>query len=433
VLDALIRIGGFFTMTFIAAMPYTMWFATGFTELLPWNGGSTRIWSYLTIHGLFLLFIVSLLIWETARWFRTLHVRDLKGRAPLVLLVVFGFALAWLLGVIFFFRGERIMLVALPLIPWIALLFFRPQQSRAMRYVLVLAGLSLCITMGVEFYVLGGDNGRQNMVFKFYIQVWLFLSVAAGAALAWLLSGIAAWRPALRNAFYAVSGVLIFAAALYPVVATQGKAAFRMADETPVTLDGMAFLRYAEDYWESGLTEPVDMIHDYEIIRFMQEEVEGSPVIIEAQSGLITYQWGARIAMFTGLPTVMGWDNHQRQQRSLAPMPQMVNQRTANVNAFFTTTNIRDAERILRHYGVEYVILGAYEQSRYRDAGGLAKFDVMQASGLLEEVFSFEHEGVTSRVYRVNQSLLESIPVALSVMPEAEEPDTMFELEVPEP
>ena len=73
--------------------------------------------------------------------------------------------------------GYPATLIVLPFITWIAILFFRPGQSRPMQYILVLAGLGLSITLGTELITLANDNGRQNTVFKFYVQVWLLLSV----------------------------------------------------------------------------------------------------------------------------------------------------------------------------------------------------------------------------------------------------------------
>ena len=46
-----------------------------------------------------------------------------------------------------------------------------------------MVGFALAMTMGVEVVVLSGDIGRQNTVFKFYIQVWLILSVAESDSL----------------------------------------------------------------------------------------------------------------------------------------------------------------------------------------------------------------------------------------------------------
>lgn len=417
-LDMVVRIGGFLILADLVVAPYDAFFATAFTQLKLWDGGNTPVWAYLDIHGLFLFMLVSLLFWDTVRWMRATRVRSLRGRAALLSVLLFGCLLVWLAAVVFFFRGERVAIIVLPLVVWIALLFFRPGQSRAVQYVLVLGGLSLCITLGVEFVVLANDNGRQNMVFKFYNQVWLFFSVVGASAFAWIVAGTARWRTRLAVPWYGVAALLITTAALYPLMATQGKAVFRLGSGTPLTLDGLEYMQYANytevvdrlvmDQVEQPVYEQISLLDDYRLIRWLQDNIVGSPVIIEAQSYLLLYQWGGRISINTGLPSVVGWDYHQTQQRSLGNMPQMVRMRVANVNAFYTTPIISEAANLLYHYEVGYVIVGALERARYSASGGLEKLDRMVEMGLLSVVY---REGI-SVVYQVNREALPAAALA---------------------
>lgn len=406
-LDLVIRVGGFLVLMVLAVLPYDYWFATAFSSFNTWEGGKTPIWAYLTIHGLFLFFIFSLLCWETWRWLNSVRASALRGKAGLILACLFAFAVMWIVSMMFFFRGERATLIVVPLVVWTAVLFFRPGQARAMQYVLVLTGLSLCITLGVEFIVLGGDIGRQNTVFKFYMQVWIFLSVAAGAAASWLATHSERWRLGLRMVWYGLAAILIMAAGLFPIMATRGKVVFRIAPNMPLTLDGMDFMRYGS-YWELNTPEAFSMVHDYNAIRWLQENARGTPVIMEGQS-VREYLWGGRISIYTGLPSVVGWLHHQTQQRSLDPMPRLVRQRGANVNAFYTTPEINVAVDMLRHYNVTYVIVSSLELGRYGDSGGLAKFDVMVNQGLLSVAYQ---EG-DATIYEVNRDALRIMPVAL--------------------
>ena len=66
-----------------------------------------------------------------------------------------------------------------------------------MQFVLVITALALALTLAVEVVVLDGDVGRANTIFKYYMQVWLFFSVAAGAGVAWLLEASRRWRPGI--------------------------------------------------------------------------------------------------------------------------------------------------------------------------------------------------------------------------------------------
>ena len=408
-LSLLGRVGGFLLLVLLVAAPYTMWFASGITAFKIWEGNKTPIWAYVTIHGVFLFLLVSLLVWETARWLASVKVSSLRGRMHILYTLLLGAAVVVAAGLILMVMGYRVAIIIAPLIGWIALLFFRPNQARPMQFVLVLAGLALAITMGTEVVTLANDNGRQNTIFKFYIQVWLLFSVMGGAAFAWLMSNSFAWRARLAIPWYLFAGILFFVAALYPIQATRGKAFYRFAPETPTTLNGMDYMQYTF-YSEDGAFSGFDMNDDYNVIRWLQDNIEGSPIIMEAQSSTSLYKWGGRISINTGLPSVVGWDYHQRQQRSLDKLPTLVDQRRANVNAFYTTLEPVTAAEILRHYGVEYIIVTSYEKARYGETGGLDKFDDMVNAEMLTIVYD---EG-DATIYQVNQSMLEAVAIAYS-------------------
>ena len=174
-----------------------------------------------------------------------------------------------------------------------------------------------------------------------------------------------------------------------------------MSPDVPLTLDGNAYLNYARHY-EDGLTDFVELRYDYEAIDWLNRNVVGSPVIMEAQSLGSLYKWGGRISINTGLPSVAGWDYHQTQQRSIEWMPRVVRQRAANVNAFYATVDVAAASDILRFYNVRYVIVTDYEIKRYVNTGGLVKFSAMLDRGLLS--IAYESEKVT--IYEVNQDAL---------------------------
>jgi YYY domain-containing protein len=402
-------VGGFLLFSFALSLPYITWYASVYNKALPWNGPRTPLWAYLDIHGLFIFLVFSLLVWETGRWLRSVRVSSLRGKGPALaggcLAIIFILLGAALLA----FTNHQVTLVVVPLLLWIGILFFRQGQSREMQFVLVLAGLALGLTLGVEFIVLDGDIGRQNTLFKFYIQAWLLFSVVGGAAVAWLLNGAERWSGWARNPWYLVTVVLFTSAALYPIMATRGRAQDRMSPDTPLTLDGMTYMLTSKQYEgdptvlaENPTATPIVLADDYNMIRWMLEHVQGSPVIMEGRSTQGSeYKWDSRVAIYTGLPSVLGWNFHQRQQRTLDPMPRVVQQREANINAFYTTTNIDLAWDMLRHYDVTYIIVGGYEKAYY-PAAGLAKFDEMVGRGLLKVVY----QGGSNTIYETQKDAL---------------------------
>lgn len=400
-------VGGFLVSSFLGVLPYTTYYAAIYNSIRPWTDGKTPLWAYFDIHGLFLFLVFSLLLWETGRWLRTTWVAALRGQilvlaAGLVIIVV-----GLLAAVVATLIEWQVMLIAFPLLLWTAALLLRPGQSRAMQFTLLLIGLAIGLTLGVEFIVLDGDIGRQNTVFKFYIQAWLLLSVVGGAIFAWMIASMAAWRPGPRGLWTTTATILLFMAALFPMMATQGKAVFRLNQAVPLTLDGAAFMNGSTHYEGEPMLlaitpdlAPWPMDEDYRLIRWMQENLPGNPVIMEGLSSDTQYRWNARISIYTGFPAVIGWNFHQRQQRTLEPMGRLVEMRNANVNAFYQLESIGMAWEMIRYYDVEYIVAGRLERA-YFPPEGLQKFDEMVTMGLLEVAYVDDMTGMT-KLYRVN-------------------------------
>jgi hypothetical protein len=105
--------------------------------------------------------------------------------------------------------------------------------------------------------------------------------------------------------------------------------------------------------------EEFSLEEDYKAIRWMQENIQGSPVIVEAN--IPEYRWGSRFTIYTGLPGVLGWNWHQRQQR-VSGRPGMVEERASDIVDFYLTRSIEEAEAFLDLYEVQYVVVGALER-----------------------------------------------------------------------
>jgi len=86
----------------------------------------------------------------------------------------------------------------------------------------------------------------------------------------------------------------------------------------------------------------------------------------------VEYQWGNRFTIYTGLPGVVGWSWHERQQRALLPS-EIVTNRIADIATFYTTTDPQTAEKFLEQYNVKYIIVGQLERIEY-PGSGLEKF-----------------------------------------------------------
>jgi uncharacterized membrane protein len=103
----------------------------------------------------------------------------------------------------------------------------------------------------------------------------------------------------------------------------------------------------------------------------MQRNVTGSPVIVEANTP--EYNWGTRYTIYTGLPGVVGWNWHQRQQRALTP-PEWVTGRVDAVGLFYNSIDRMQVKQFLSQYDVRYIVVGQLERGLYAPEG-IQKFE----------------------------------------------------------
>jgi YYY domain-containing protein len=379
----IMAIGGILLITilsFLMYQPYRQWYGQGYSKIGLWSGTHTPLGSYLVHWGLFLFLIVSWMAWETNEWMATTPASALRKLRPYQGLIwtAAGLLLTVIMGLLVL--KASIAWFVLPLAVWALVLLLRPGMSDVKRIVLFLTGTSLVITLVVEVVVVKGDIGRMNTVFKFYLQAWVMFAVCAAASLGWLWDAQSRWLSSWRVPWQVILGVLAASAALYPIMAGMAKIEDRMTDIAPHTLDGMMYMGYAS-YAERWGT--MDLSQDYRAIRWMQETVQGSPVIVEANLKDL-YRWGSRFSIYTGLPGVVGWEWHEQQQRALLPSA-WVSDRIAEIEQFYTTTDIQQAVNFLKKYNVKYIILGQQERGLYPGAG-LDKFELANGA-LWKDVF----------------------------------------------
>lgn len=377
------------TVTFY---PYTQNYATAYAGLQAWTEAKTQISDYLTVHGFFLALGLIYLIAEFRSQVRERLLPDWLGQAgPFVLVLgVVLLAGGWALGV-------RIWLIALPLFILAVLLAFGRDLPAARRLALLLLALALAVTMGVEVIRQKDDIGRMNTVFKFSMQAWVLFGVSTAYGLAGWVSRAATWRPGWRRLALAVTALLFAATLLYPPFAARAKMRDRFsAEASPRGLDGMAYMDRAI-YVDNG--QDMRLADDKAAMLWLLRNVAGSPVILEGQ--VVEYRWGSRFSIYTGLPTVQGWNWHQRQQRSV--VPQVVERRVSQVQELYNTVDLARARKLLDTYQVSYVIVGALERAYYT-AEGLAKFEALVGQGYLQQVYTggavtiYEVVGRSSRV-----------------------------------
>ncbi len=338
-------------------------------------------------------------------------------------------ALAFLSGVVSLYRPSAAVALAITAAATFFMIVNRRVPSRFFPWALVAIGSA--IAASTEFVYVADDlrNSdweRMNTVFKFYLQSWTLLAVGTAVLVARLWRearfgadgetpqplGIVA-EPATRRTpavtvrdtslrstrvAAVVATTLLAFGMIYPVLATPVRLDWDMeSSPAGLSLDGYAWMDGGQIL--NGTNEPIEFSGDLAAIDWLNEHADGTPVILEASIGPYRGN-GSRISSATGLPTVLGWDRHQRQQR----YEPGISQRMADVRAIYNETDLTTKLEELRRYRVRYVIVGDVERywnlpenpTYYASAEGLAAFDALLGNGL-----ELAFESGNTRVYEV--------------------------------
>jgi YYY domain-containing protein len=355
-------------LAYLLYQPFSYWFAQGYNQVSIWTGDYTPFWSYVTHWGLFLFVSLTWIIWEFRDWLATTPATSLKKLIPYQGLIWAG-GILLLLAIIFMLTaGIEIAWLVVLMIFFSLLLTLRPNYPEMRRVISFLITLGLTLTLVVELVYLKGDLGRMNTVFKIYMQAWTILAIASAGSVIMLWPAIdRMWHESFRRIWLIALILLIGSAGLFTLLGTMDKIRDRFTSNAPHTLDGMAYMPYTS-YSDNGVTYSLGQ--DYKAIQWMQDNIKGSPVIVEGNE--TEYRWGTRYTIYTGLPGVVGWNYHQRQQRGVVSS-EPVQQRVDEVGEFYSTTDQGFVTNFLEEYNVKYIIVGLMEKAIYPPEG-LQKF-----------------------------------------------------------
>jgi YYY domain-containing protein len=185
----------------------------------------------------------------------------------------------------------------------------------------------------------GGELHRMNTVFKLYFQAWVLLALAFPAFVTDLLDRSGR---VMRAATVIVLLVGITVSLCYPMAAIY----LRWGARAP-SLDGLAYLDR-------------DHPSDAAAIRWLAITAHDQPVVLEASGD--PYSYFARASANTGLPTVLGWANHENVWRGQDPR---ISERKLDVDRIYRETDVDVIRPLLARYRIAYVFIGDLERERY--------------------------------------------------------------------
>jgi len=385
---------GFILLTIILYYPFIKWFGQGYTSINIWQGDKTPFGSFLIHWGLFVFIIFSWLIFEIYQWMSITPLSALSPYYPYRRYFFLLLALVLIAIVIGFILGVKVTLIIIPAVILLSFLLFRKNYSDKKRFILFIVIAGLILTLAVEGVVLKGDIGRMNTVFKFYLQAWTLLALGSAYFLQKILNVLFTKKHGfhISKIWLAILTLLMISVFLFTITASVDKITDRISKKTPFTLDGMSFMNYST-FLENDVV--VDLSQDYDAIRWMQNNIVGTPTIVEAN--LPEYRWGNRFTIYTGLPGVLGWNWHQRQQRAINP-PEWVTDRVEDINNFYSIAEMENTKKFIDKYQVDYIIVGQLEKAIYPEMG-LEKFFDSKNS-----LWSIVYQSEDTQILKVNKS-----------------------------
>ena len=241
--------------------------------------------------------------------------------------------------------------------------FRRVSLSDTFALILGICGIGLVLIPELIYVRDIYENGyaRSNTMFKLTYQAFILF----GMAMAYAIVRLLLWkgRKLART---------LGAAGLAMVLLTCGYFGYSVKCWFGNVLDVSGYRCLdATAYLENVYPE------DAAAIRWLNENVEGNPVVLEANGD--SYSDYCRVSAMTGLPTVLGWSVHEGLWRGDTAD---LNEKSAEIQTIYTSGDREAVEELLEKYEVEYIFVGSCEREKY---GENLNEDLLRSLG--EEVF----------------------------------------------
>ena len=297
------------------------------------------------------------------------------------------------------------------------------KYSNATGFALLLIGMGLFLALFPEFFYLKDNFGvRINTIFKFYYQAWILWSIAAAYAVYSILGDSNLPRPnrILRLGIGALFALSIAAGLVYTAEGTFHRAWIetgrhaavdwrryappadwedairRVAEGERVDLrtvlfsrgdligaeesdlvrsnhagivsfhDGAVIVHEAAYTWTAR--EGLLQRDDQEVVMCLSEMVGRTDVVVaEAVGDPYRIEYG-RVGTLTGIPIVLGWENHERQWRG-PTYYEIAGTRSADLKSLYTAAEMTGIDEIIDRYDIDYILYGTSERLKYGDLG----------------------------------------------------------------
>ena len=237
-----------------------------------------------------------------------------------------------------------------------ALLLYMQGLNNSELYILTigLCAIGLILLPEIVYIkdIYSGDYKRANTMFKLTYQAFVLF----GICFSFILIRLLAYGRTIRQKVSAGVGLFLFSLTLFYVQnATEAWYGNIFKPEGYKGMDSTAFMKD-------------EMPEDYEATKWIMENIEGTPVMLEANGD--SYTFYERISVITGLPTVLGWYTHERLWKSEPEVTDemvtaMLDERAADIEIIYTSEEEAKVRALLQKYDISYIYVGGPEEKKY--------------------------------------------------------------------
>lgn len=243
---------------------------------------------------------------------------------------------AWMLFVLWgFFLISFVVFIAIKLRTKI--------RNKSDDFVLLLMLISTIFILIPEFFYVKDiypAHFRANTMFKLGYQAFIMMSIAS-LFVFFRLNSLNKWKNILKGMYI----ILISFVLIYPYFSFSSY--YNPLTKQP-QIDGSLWLKN-------------ELPADYEIIEYFNKNINGQPIILEAQGD--SYTDYARISSFTGLPTVAGWWVHEWLWRG---SPEYVGKRIPDIQTIYESSDLIMTNQLIQKYKIEYIVVSELEKTKYK-------------------------------------------------------------------
>ncbi|QHQ62506.1 hypothetical protein Ana3638_18375 [Anaerocolumna sedimenticola] len=192
--------------------------------------------------------------------------------------------------------------------------------------------------------IYSGDYKRANTMFKLTYQAFILFGTSAGFI---FLKFIRERRFRWQIKFVIFTLILFLSSLWYSKVSIGAWYGNIFNTAGYKGLDAAAYLK-------------TQMPYDFKAINWMNENIKGTPVILEANGD--SYSDYERVSVATGLPTVLGWYVHEWLWRGNT---EVIDKRAADIQNIYTSSDKELVKSLIDKYQIEYIYVGKCEMEKY--------------------------------------------------------------------